>query len=325
LRRPTPTGYGNYKFTNLDPGTYRLVFDKIQCVLQRLFDEQLDVGQQEHIGSNDSIDSDVNGDGVSKHNVAYTDYTTLTSGENDMTWDAAITPIVIDLNGDGIKTISRANSDGTFDLFGNGGAVNSGWLSGEDGFLAVDANGNGKIDDISEMFGGLAKGDGFAKLASFDSNGDGVVDASDAAFASLKIWQDANGNHQTDAGELVSLTEAGVASLTVGYTELPFVDAQGNLHLERSNATLSDGSSVDMTDVYFNVSAEDAAAANVKLASLGQLVGDDSGLDGLLAGLGGGVGMGMSSCANAEMFDTAALDNLSRMAALYEEQAACCA
>ncbi len=319
--------YGNYKFTNLDPGTYRLVFDKTNTTYNGISMTKWKWASK-NIGSNDSIDSDVNGDGVSLHNVAYTDYTTLTSGENDMTWDAAITPIVIDLNGNGIQTVARANSTGTFDLLGSGKAIDSGWLSGDDGFLAVDANGNGKVDSIAELFGGLGKGDGFAKLASFDSNGDGVVNADDSDFASLKIWQDVNGNHQTDAGELMGLAEAGVASLAVAYAEVPFVDANGNLHLERSSATLADGSSVDMTDVYFNVAAEVAAAAGVDVASLGQLLGDDSGLDGLLAGLGGGVGMAISASAdmpaNADVFDTAGLDAMKQMAALYEEQAAAC-
>jgi hypothetical protein len=192
-----------------------------------------------------------------------------------MTKDAGITPLIIDLNGDGIQTISRADSTGTFDLFGNGSQVESGWLSAQDGFLAVDNNGNGKIDDISELFGGLNKGDGFAKLSSFDSNGDGVVNAGDADFASLKIWQDANGNHQTDTGELMGLTQAGVSELTVGHVDLPFLDAQGNFHFERSSATLVTGQTVDVTDVYFNVSVTDAEAAGIQVNSIADLNTDD--------------------------------------------------
>ena len=79
----------------------------------------------------------------------------------------------------------------------------------------------------------------------------------------------------------MGLAAAGVASLTVAYTELPFLDAQGNLHLERSSATLADGTSVDMTDVYFNVSADDAASAGVALPTLAELLGTGS-LDGFL-------------------------------------------
>jgi hypothetical protein len=200
----------------------------------------------------------------------------LVSGQNDITRDAGITPIVIDLNGDGVQTVSRADSAGSFDLFGNGQKVHSGWLSSEDGFLAIDNNGNGQIDDISELFGGLNKGDGFAKLASLDSNADGLIDFNDIDFASLKIWQDANGNHETDAGELLGLLDAGVSSLNVNFTELPFLDAQGNLHLERSSATLVDGRSTDMTDVYFNVAVDDAVEAGVDVSNLANLLSNDA-------------------------------------------------
>ncbi|EXI63732.1 MAG: hypothetical protein AW08_03907 [Candidatus Accumulibacter adjunctus] len=227
-------------------------------------------------GTDDTVDSDVTGSGF-KATVSVT----LDSGENDLTQDAAITPIVIDLNGNGIQTIARGKSQGTFDLLGTGKGIDSGWLSGDDGFLVVDRNGNGSIDDISEMFGGSSKGAGFSKLSAFDSNGDGLVDADDTDFASLKIWRDLNGNHQTDDGELVSLENAGLLSLAVDYTELPFLDAQGNLHLERGSATLADGRSVDMTDVYFNIAASDAAAAGVAVPGLAELV--DGGLAGPVA------------------------------------------
>jgi hypothetical protein len=225
-------------------------------------------------GGNDAIDSDVNGDMVSKVNVTKTDNINISSGENDMRWDAGITPIAIDLNGDGIHTIARADMQGSFDLLGTGQAIQSGWLSKSDGFLAIDSNGNGSIDSVSELFGGTGKGSGFAKLASYDSNADGVVNASDAQFASLLIWQDANSNGKTDAGELVSLQAAGVASLTVAYVELPFLDANQNLHLERSSVTMSNGKVADMTDVYFNVAAADAAAAGVTAPTIADLMGE---------------------------------------------------
>ena len=251
---------GNYKFVNLDPGTYFLKFDKNDVIYKNI---NMDTWMwaSRNVGTNDAIDSDVYGDGVSKANVTRTDNITLSSGENDMSWDAAITPIAIDLNGDGVHTVARGASSATFDLFGNGSAVRSGWLSAEDGFLAVDANGNGTIDSIAELFGGAAKGAGFSRLASYDSNGDGVVDAQDAAFGELRIWRDANGNRGTDAGELMTLEQAGVVSLKVAYVELPFVDAQGNLHLERSSAVLAGGTVADMTDVYFAIDARDALDA----------------------------------------------------------------
>ena len=269
--------YGNYLFSNLDPGSYSLKFDKSGVYHAGYAMDTWKWGAK-NVGANDNIDSDVNSNGTTG-NVVYTDILKLASGQNDMSWDAAITPIVIDLNGDGVHTIARADFHGSFDLLGTGNAIQTGWVSAQDGLLAIDSNGNGKIDNISELFGGNEKGTGFAKLSSYDSNGDGVVDPHDDKFAELRIWRDANSNGVTDDGELMSLHDAGVASLTVSYTELPFLDANSNLHLERSSATLADGKSVDMTDVYFNVDAKDAAAAGVALPSMADLLRDDSTLD----------------------------------------------
>ncbi|HAM23849.1 MAG TPA: hypothetical protein DCQ04_16600, partial [Actinobacteria bacterium] len=215
---------GDYKFSNLDPGDYVLRFDKTNVSFSNshwggtynMSDWKWAVKDAGGEMNNDTKDSDVVGNAVNKTNVSKTDAFTLVSGQNDLTRDAGITPIVIDLDGNGIQTISRANSGGSFDLFGNGSAVASGWISGSDGFLAVDKNGNGTIDGISELFGGTAKGAGFAQLAAYDSNNDGLVNTSDVGFADLSIWRDVNGNHQTDAGELVSLDLAGVSELVTG-------------------------------------------------------------------------------------------------------------
>ena len=96
---------------------------------------------------------------------------------------------------------------------------NTGWLSGEDGFLAIDNDHDGLIGSRAELFGG-GIGEGFAKLESFDSNGDGLVNSSDALFDELKLWQDANENGVTDIGELVSLESAGISDLNTSYTDV---------------------------------------------------------------------------------------------------------
>ncbi|MET0322486.1 MAG: SdrD B-like domain-containing protein, partial [Duganella sp.] len=264
---------GNYKFADLTPGSYYLVFDKTDVKFKGYNMSDWKWGVK-NTGTNDAIDSDVTGDAKALTNVTKTDTIVLTSGKNDMSWDAAITPIAIDLNGDGIHTIAREDMTGSFDLLGTGKAIQTGWLSKGDGFLAIDSNHNGQIDDISELFGGSAKGDGFAKLSSYDSNGDGFVDANDADFASLLIWQDANSNGKTDAGELVSLGQAGVVSLKLAFTDLAFLDANNNLHMESSTVTMASGASAAMTDVYFNVAASDAAAAGVTAPTIDQLIAD---------------------------------------------------
>lgn len=162
-----------------------------------------------------------------------------------------ISPIALDLNDDGVQTVS-VDAGVKFDILNSGQAVNTGWISGEDGFLAIDRNGNGSIDNRSELFGG-AVGEGFGTLASFDSNSDGVVDANDEFFSSLGVWRDANVNGVTDAGELTSLADAGIAKLNTAYSSNFSTDAQGNILGEKSNAITNNGNSIDTVDVYFKL------------------------------------------------------------------------
>jgi serine-aspartate repeat-containing protein C/D/E len=229
----------------------------------------------------------------------------------DTTAYTLFSPIALDLDGNGIQTTALIDSQGTFDLLGTGKAVHSGWLSSGDAFLAIDTNGNSKIDDISELFGGN-KGDGFAKLASFDTNGDGLVDANDADFGQLLVWQDANGNHATDAGELRTLAEAGIASLTVSYTD-GAVNQLGNVLGETSTATRTDGSAISMVDVYFNVDADSAA-----LPDLGSVLSSTNSL------LDQALGTATASPAIEAANDAAVVDAeaLRKLAALMEQQAA---
>lgn len=187
-------------------------------------------------------------------NYGVTDFTyQISDGHETATGNIKVyvTPLALDLNGNGIQTLSIEEGV-EFDMLNSGSKVKTGWLSGEDGFLAIDNNGNGQIDDRSELFGGANRGDGFAKLASFDSNNDGLVNENDALFGSIKVWQDANENGITDAGELVSLKSAGITDLNTAYTDVFTTDAQGNIHGEHSSA-LKNGSSIEVVDVYFQV------------------------------------------------------------------------
>jgi hypothetical protein len=164
------------------------------------------------------------------------------------------TPIALDLDGDGIETLS-IDEGVKFDLLDSGVEVQTGWISGEDGLLAIDNNGNGQIDNGSELFGGTV-GEGFSKLASFDSNDDGLVDSNDANFSQISVWQDLNENGFTDEGELTALESQGITALNTAYTNVFSTDAQGNILGEHSSATLADGSAIAMVDAYFQVEGE---------------------------------------------------------------------
>jgi len=166
-------------------------------------------------------------------------------------------PIILDLDGDGVET-TTLQSGTYFDHAADGFAEKSAWVGKDDGLLVRDLNGNGIIDSGRELFGSetlLANGkkaaNGFEALKELDSNGDGVIDALDAAFSELRIWKDANGNGRTDDGELLTLAEAGVQSINLAYTNSNTVDAQGNAHQQIGSYTTTDGQTRKAADVWF--------------------------------------------------------------------------
>jgi hypothetical protein len=169
----------------------------------------------------------------------------------------------LDLNGDGVRTLSV--QDGvTFDLFATGKQVSTGWVSSKDGLLVMDRNRDGVVNDGSELFGSattLANGqkasDGYAALRDLDLNQDGVLNGSDAAFADLKVWVDADSDGSTDSGELLSLGAAGISSVsTVAKVELS--KDSGNLVGLVSSYETTDGKTHAAADVWF---VADKAAA----------------------------------------------------------------
>jgi len=152
-----------------------------------------------------------------------------------------IDPLVLDLNGDGIKTSSLADSNAMFDLDGDKFAEKTGWISKDDGLLAIDRNNNSRIDDISELFGNKDKANGFETLHEFDSNKDGVVNANDTLFSQLKVWQDKNGNALVDEGELKGLTDVGIKDINLNYRNTN-TENNGNVITQVSTFTRTDGS-----------------------------------------------------------------------------------
>ncbi|MEJ8562355.1 hypothetical protein QTO30_14715 [Yoonia sp. GPGPB17] len=95
----------------------------------------------------------------------------------------------------------------------------TGWVAPDDGLLALDIDGDGIINDGSELFGDQTGYDhGFLALAAHDGNGDGTINADDAVFDDLLIWQDANSDGISQAGEMRGLAEVGIASISVNAT-----------------------------------------------------------------------------------------------------------
>lgn len=170
--------------------------------------------------------------------------------------ETAITPLVLDLNGNGIET-SDVQHGVVFDLAGHGAAGLSAWISGGDGFLVRDINGDGLIANGREMFGegtllkiGTYAQNGFEALADMDDNGDQVIDARDQAFKNLQVWIDENHDGVTDLGELKGLTDLHIQSLNLLAVESDARD-HGNLLGLVSNYTMDDGVQRGLVDVWF--------------------------------------------------------------------------
>ncbi|WP_050462159.1 calcium-binding protein [Herbaspirillum autotrophicum] len=170
-------------------------------------------------------------------------------------------PLVLDLDGNGLSTKGLSSRPVLFDHDNDGIRTGTGWINPGAGLLVLDRNGNGTIDNGSELFGDhtpLAGGgyaaDGFHALAQQDSNRDGMVDMHDSNWHQLQVWRDLNQDGISQDNELFTLAQAGIASLTV--TGRPHLDTlfNGNQIADKGHYTNIDGSSGDMADINFAAS-----------------------------------------------------------------------
>ena len=128
---------------------------------------------------------------------------------------AAVTdPLVVNFNAPAAELTDRTFR---FDMNVDGSEDDMRFVTSGSGFLAIDRNGDGAVNDGSELFGPTS-GDGFAELAAYDDDGNGFIDEGDAAYDSLSIWtQDGAGN-----GSLSSLQDKNVGAIYLGRTATPF-------------------------------------------------------------------------------------------------------
>lgn len=167
-------------------------------------------------------------------------------------------PIAVDLSGNGFDFVNVNDSNVFFDVNGDGWKHRTSWIGKDDGLLAYDIDGDGKIDKPGEIsFARYKEGaqSDLEGLRAFDSNGDGRFDAADDKWAKFGVWQDANQNGLTDPGEFRTLAEMGIAAVNLT-SDGQFQIINGQTVHGMGSMTKADGSQIAIADVTFAYSNE---------------------------------------------------------------------
>ncbi|MGL1930748.1 MAG: hypothetical protein OCC45_03185 [Desulfotalea sp.] len=132
-------------------------------------------------------------------------------------------PLILNFNGNAAQLTKRNFS---FDIDSDGQADQIAFVQPNSGFLALDKNGDNKINNGNELFGANT-GDGFAELSVYDEDGNGWIDENDSVFDRLRIWMNSNGEQK-----LMALGAKGVGAIYLGHMDTPFALKDENNVLE---------------------------------------------------------------------------------------------
>jgi hypothetical protein len=172
-----------------------------------------------------------------------------------------IDPLTLDAGNDGVR-LSAAPVN--FDLNADGVAEALPWTAPTDPLLVMDVNGDGKINNGTELVDLTDSGKPL-NLFRLDSNGDGVLNASDAAYWNLQLWQDRNQDGYASPEERQSLADTSIVSIDLNPAHLQTATVAGKANVKGVTATYTDGSTHILWDVPFD-SATAATATSSSYA-----------------------------------------------------------
>lgn len=134
-----------------------------------------------------------------------------------------IDPLVINFDGLG-ASLSQTRFE--FDLDSDGTTEQIATLRPGSGYLALDRNGDGTINNGSELFG-PSSGRGFAELAAYDEDGNNFIDEGDSIYHQLRIWM----TNEDGSTQLAALGDKNIGAIFLGHVSSPFQlkDEQNNL------------------------------------------------------------------------------------------------
>ncbi len=194
-----------------------------------------------------------------------------------------IDPLVISMNGQAVTTTSLANGS-YVDYRNTGFEEQSSWFSSNAGILVDVTNPSGTLNNGFTILGtgttnqnGNVQGQsGFTQLASMDTNHDGVINASDTDFNQIEIWVGSNG--QAGSGQLETLAQAGITSISLNTSSVNTTDANGDKLVATSTVTYSNGTTGTLSDMNMAVNTsntidESAGMTNSAYANLPNVAG----------------------------------------------------
>ena len=161
-------------------------------------------------------------------------------------------PIVLDLNRDGEISLKGPRGEGAqrFDINADGRLDRTAFVAGGDAFLALDRNGNGRIDTGRELFGDQnGARNGIEELARFDDNRDGQINRNDTIFNQLVAFYDINRDGIVGESEFKPIEELGVERLMLEYKPVEIIRPDQNLVSGLGSMEFEDGEVHQMVDV----------------------------------------------------------------------------
>lgn len=167
------------------------------------------------------------------------------------------TPLVLSFDSAPVEFV--AGHDRSFDLNGARSQVTD-WPTARTPWLALDRDGNGAIDDGSELFGSmtvLSSGrrapNGFVALRELDADGDGRITPSDPGFSRLVVWSDRDGDRRSSAVEIAPASTFELLSIDLDYVIDPRCDLRGNCEVERASFRYRDAAGIERTGAVVDI------------------------------------------------------------------------